>query len=73
MSKSNDVSIRQRRDNLIVDGRQVVSLISVHGRSSLSDVYGLIHFSLVPVGFMGPYFSVLHRHCRLQSNYPAEI
>ena len=31
---------------MIVDGRQMVSLISVHGRGSLSDVYGLLHFSL---------------------------
>ena len=43
--------LRFRRDNLIVDGRQMVSLISVHGRGSLSDVYGLLHFSLVSVGF----------------------
>ena len=41
--------LRFRRDNLIVDGRQMVSLISVDGRGSLSDVYGLLHFSLVPV------------------------
>ena len=40
----------------LVNGRQVVSLISVHGRGSLSDVYGLLHFSLVPVGFTGQYF-----------------
>ena len=38
---------------MIADGRQMVSLISVHGRGSLSDVYGLLHFSLVPVGFTG--------------------
>ena len=50
---------RFRRDNLIVDGRQMVSLISVHGRGSLSDVYGLLHFSLVPGGFTGEYFCVL--------------
>jgi len=54
--------LRFRRDNLIVDGRQVVSLISVHGRGSLSDVYGLLHFSLVPVGFTSQYFGVLYRH-----------
>ena len=41
--------LRFRRDNLI----------SVHGRGSLSDVYGLLHFSLVPVGFTGQYFCVL--------------
>ena len=41
--------------NLIVDGRQVVSLISVHGRGSLSDAYGLIHSSLVQVGFTVQY------------------
>ena len=52
--------LRLRRDDLIVDGRQMVSLISVHGRGSLSDVYGLLHFSLVPVGFTGQYFGVLH-------------
>ena len=51
--------LRFRRDNLVVDGRQMVSLISVHGRGSLSDVYGLLHFSLVPVGFTGQYFCVL--------------
>ena len=54
--------LRFWRDDLIVDGRQMVSLISVHGRGSLSDVYGLLHFSLVPVGFTGQYFSVLHGH-----------
>ena len=37
----------------------MVSLISVHGRGSLSDVYGLLHFSLVPVGFTGQYVCVL--------------
>ena len=51
--------LRFRRDNLVVDGRQMVSLISVHGRGSLSDVYGLLHFSLVPVGYTGQYFCVL--------------
>ena len=40
----------------------MVSLISVHGRGSLSDVYGLLHFSLVSVGFTGQYFCVLHGH-----------
>ena len=54
--------LRFRRDDLIVDGRQMVSLISVHGRGSLSDVYGLINLSLVPVGFTGQYFSVLRGH-----------
>ena len=33
--------LRFWRDNLIVDGRQMVSLISVHGRGSLFDEYGL--------------------------------
>ena len=51
--------LRFRRDNFVVDGRQMVSLISVHGRSSLSDVYGLLHFSLVPVGFTGQCIVVL--------------
>ena len=36
---------------MIVDGRQMVFLNSVHGRGSLFDLYGLLHFSLVPVGF----------------------
>ena len=43
--------LRFRRDDLIVDGRQMVSLIYIHGRGSLSDVYSVLHFSLVPVGF----------------------
>ena len=38
--------LRFRRDNLVVDGRQMVSLISVHGRGSLSDVYGLLHHNI---------------------------
>ena len=51
--------LRFRQDNLIVDGRQMVSLFSVHGRGSLSDVYGLLHFSLksthvTPVREQGP-------------------
>ena len=57
--------IRFRRVNLIVDGRQMVSLVSVHGRGSLFDVYilySLLHFSLVPVEFMGQYFGVLCGH-----------
>ena len=33
----------------------MVSLISVHDRGSLSDVYGLLHFSLMPVGFTSQY------------------
>ena len=44
---------------MTIDGRQMVSLISVHGRGSLSEEYGLLHFSLVPVGFKGQYFYVL--------------
>ena len=47
---------------LVVVGRQMVSLVSVHGRSSLFDICSLLHFSLVPVGFTGQYFSVLHGH-----------
>ena len=27
------------RDNLVVDGRQMVSLVSVHGRGSLFNIY----------------------------------
>ena len=46
----------------MVDGREMVFLVSVHGRGSLSDVYVLLHFSLAPVGFTGQYFSVLHGH-----------
>ena len=34
--------LRFRRDNLIVDGRQMVSMISIHGRGPLSDVYALL-------------------------------
>ena len=49
-------------DNLVVNGRQMVSLVSVHGRGSLFDRYSLLHFSLVPVGFTGQYFSVLYGH-----------
>ena len=65
--------LRFWRDNLVVDGRQMVSLVSVHGRGSMFDIYiyiyiyiyniySLLHFSLVPVGFTGQYFSVLHGH-----------
>ena len=43
--------LRFRPDNLVVDGKQMVSVISVHGRGSLFDVYSLLHFSLLPVGF----------------------
>ena len=45
-------------DNLVVDDRQMVSLVTVHGRGSLFDVNSLLHFSLVPVGFTGQYFCV---------------
>ena len=31
--------LRFRRDNLVVDGRQMVSLVSVHGRGSLFEIY----------------------------------
>ena len=31
--------LRFRQDNLVVDGRQMVSLVSVHGRGSLFDIY----------------------------------
>ena len=55
--------LRFRRGNLVVDGRQMVFLVSVHGRGSLFDMYCLVHFSLVPVGFTGQYFGVLHGHC----------
>ena len=54
--------LRFRQDNLVVDGRQMVSLVSVHGRGSLFDIYNLIHFPLVPVGFTGQYFCVLRGH-----------
>ena len=58
------VWLRFRQDNLVVDGRQMVSLVSVHGRGALFDIYiySLLHFSLVPFGFTGQYFSVLHGH-----------
>ena len=52
--------LRFRQVNLVVVGRQMVSLVSVHRRGSLFDVYGLLHFSLVPVGFMGQHFCVFH-------------
>ena len=38
--------LRFRWDNLAVDGRQVVSLVSVHGSSSLFDVSGIFTFLL---------------------------
>ena len=31
--------------NLVVDGTQMVSLVSVHGRGSLFDVNGLLHLN----------------------------
>ena len=40
----------------IVDCRQMVSLISVHSMGCLSDVYGLLHVFLVPVGITGQYY-----------------
>ena len=36
---------------LQVDGRQMVSLVSVHGKGSLFNIYSLLNFPLVPVGF----------------------
>ena len=54
--------LKFRRDNLVVDGWQMVSLVSVHGKGSLFNMYSLLHFSLVPVGFTGYYFGVLHEH-----------
>ena len=33
------------RDGLVVDGRQVTSLVSVHGRGSLFDTNGLLRLS----------------------------
>ena len=35
-----------QQDNLVVDGRQMVSLVSVHGRVSLFDIYSLLHFEI---------------------------
>ena len=47
------------RDNLVVNGRQMVSLVSVHGRGSLFDICRLLHFSLVPaVGLTGQFCPV---------------
>ena len=54
--------LRVRWDDLAVDDRQMVSLVSVHDRSSLSDVNGLIHIPLVPICFLGQYFGVIHGH-----------
>ena len=42
---------------MVVDGRQ-----KMVGALCLIYVYSLLHFSLVPVGFTGQYFSVLHGH-----------
>ena len=55
--------LRFRRDNLVVDGRQMVSLVSVHGRGSLFDVYSLFHFSLAPVGFTGTLVFFMDPEC----------
>ena len=44
--------LRFWRDNLVVDGRQMVTLVSVHGMGSLFDVYSLVHVLLVPVRFV---------------------
>ena len=57
----------------------MVSLVTVHGRGSLFDIYSLLHFSLVPVGFTDQYFKIVffvdNWHCcmcllfkNLQSN-----
>ena len=40
--------LRFWRDNLAVDGRQMASLVAVHSRGSLFDVYGLLHCLLAP-------------------------
>ena len=37
--------------NLVVDGRQMVSLVSVRGRGSLFNIYSLLNFPIVSVGF----------------------
>jgi hypothetical protein len=49
---------------LVVDGRQMVSLVSVHGRGSLFEIYiySLLYVSLMPVGITGQNFSVLRGH-----------
>ena len=39
----------------------MVSLVSVHDTGSLFYVYGLLYFSLVPLGFTG-HCCVLHGH-----------
>ena len=49
--------LRFRGDNLVVDGGQMVSLVSVH-----IYIYSLLPFSLVPVVLKGQYFSDLHGH-----------
>ena len=60
--------LRFCQDILVVYGRQMVSLVSVHGRGSLFDIYiyiyiySLLHSSLVTVRFTGQYVSVLHGH-----------
>ena len=52
-----------RRDNLVEDGRQMVSLVSVHGGAlCLKYIYSLLYVSLMPVGITGQYFSVLREH-----------
>ena len=47
--------LRFRRDDLVVCGGQVVSLVFVHGRGSPFDTYSLLNFSLVQVGFTRQY------------------
>ena len=49
-------------DKLAVDGGQVASLLSVHSRGSLCDIHGLLHFPLVPVGFLGQDFGGIYGH-----------
>ena len=41
---------------MVVYGGQVVTLVSFNGRSSLFDIYDLLRFRLVPVGFSDQYF-----------------
>ena len=53
---------RFRLDNLVVDGGHMVSLVFMVGALYLI-LYGLLHLPLVPVGFSGQYFGVIHRHC----------
>ena len=49
-----------RWDNLVVDGGHVVSKRSVHGRGSLFNMYGLLHFTLVSVLCTNQDFEIFH-------------